>query len=245
MYFPRHFRTILQGSRRNRTWLSIAVAILVTVWPAEGAAQTTVSTELTGAKRVDLSVEFLGSMTRRQAGGFEWYLTDLTFGVTPRLEIGAGWSVLVPGSVGEPHEIIPHAKVRLFESETSAIALGGAWHAPVSNRDESTGYGWIYLAASRTWAVAHPITISAGVYELIRRDVAIGDTRRGVSLGWDQAMTDRWSYSIEWISGTNWYGYLSPAITFSAGPHWITGGYCVGNDRGTNHGPCLSAGRTF
>ena len=208
-------------------------------------AQTTITTELTAAKTVDLSVEFMGSIARRAAGGFEWYLTDLTFGAAPRLEVGAGWSALVPGSAGEPHEIIPHAKFVAFQGESSSIAAGGAWHLPVSQRGESRGYGWTYIVGSRTIDTAHPMTLSAGAYALLRRDREIGDSARGLSLGFDQALSDRWSYSVEWISGSNWYGYLSPALTFSAGSHWFTGGYCIGNDRGANHGPCFSAGRTF
>jgi hypothetical protein len=242
MYFPRPFLTILGVSARNGLVAALLASALL---PHTAHAQTTMSTELTGAGSLDLSVEFMGSVARRASGGFEWYLTDLTFGVTPRLEVGAGWSALVPTSSGEPHEVVPHAKLTLFDGAATSVVAGGAWHAPVSNRHDARGYGWLYLVGSRTFDVRRPITLSAGVYEIVRRDATFGDTLRGVSLGWDHAITDRWSYSVEWISGSNWYGYLSPSVTFMTGPHWFTAGYCVGNDRTANHGPCFSAGRTF
>ena len=242
MYFSRPFLTILSVGARNGLG---AVLVASALLPRPAAAQTTMSTELTSPGSLDLSMEFLGSTARRAFGGFEWYLTDVTFGVTPRLEIGAGWSALVPATSEEPHELIPHAKFALVNGDASRIVAGGAWHTPVTNRRESRGYGWLYLVASHTFDRGTPVTISAGAYEIVRRDASIGDTLRGVSLGWDHTITDRWSYSIEWISGSNWYGYLSPSITFVSGPNWFTGGYCVGNDRSANHGPCFSAGRTF
>ena len=245
MYFRAGVVTILQSGARRGLAAAVAAAVLVTVSPAGAHAQTTLSTEFTSPRSIDLSVEFMGSVARRASGGFEWYLTDLTFGVTPRLEVGVGWSALLPAAAGEPHEILPHAKFKVLETDSSAVAAGVAWHAPVTRRDEASGYGWIYVAASRTFGGSHPITISAGAYELVRRDELVGDTRRGVSLGFDQSVTDRWSYAVEWISGSNWYGYLSSGLTFASGPNWFTGGYCVGNDRGANHGPCFSAGRTF
>jgi hypothetical protein len=241
MYLSTHSLTILRAQVRNGLAISLVCAAMV---PATAAAQTTLSTELSAPGTLDLSVEFLGSTARRASGGFEWYLTDLTFGVTPRFEVGAGWSALIPTSSEEPHEIIPHAKYRVVDRDTSALVVGGAWHAPVSNRGESRGYGWLYLAASHTFE-AKPITLSAGVYELVRREASIGDTRRGISLGYDHVLSDRWSYGVEWISGSNWYGYLSPSVTFISGANWFTGGYCIGNDRTANHGPCFSAGRTF
>ena len=245
MSFARGILTVLKVDRRNR-WIVPALATTALSLVSHRAeAQTTISTELTAVRTLDVSVEFMGSIARRASGGFEWYLTDLTFGVTPRLEIGAGWSAVVPGSSGEPHEIIPHAKFIAFESASTTFAAGGAWHVPAPSRAESRGYGWAYVAVSRAIDSARPITLSAGAYALVRRDRSIGDSARGISLGWDQSLSDRWSYSLEWISGTNWYGYLSPGITFSSGAHWFTGGYCVGNDRSANHGPCFSAGRTF
>ena len=98
MYFLGRLLPILTRARPPARPRLSAVLVLVTAWPTLAAGQTTLSTELTAPRNVDVSVEFLGSVARRSAGGFEWYLTDLTFGVTPRLEIGAGWSALVPQS---------------------------------------------------------------------------------------------------------------------------------------------------
>lgn len=71
------------------------------------------------------------------------------------------------------------------------------------------------------------------------------ETQQGVSLSWDQTVTDRRSVSVEWVSGNNWYGYLSPGVTYAWGQQRLFAGYCIGANREANHGPCVSAGRSF
>jgi hypothetical protein len=240
--------TSIRSRRCSAAWrfLSIAALLLIgLVFPTRASAQSSMTEELTEARKLDVSFDFLGSVARRKAGGFEWYLPSASFGVTDRLEIGGSMSTLVPKTAEEPNELIPHARWQWLETSKGQTAvIGGDWHFPLSNRGEADGYGLIDVTTSQTFGERRPVTISGGLYALVGRRMP-DETRRGVILSWDQTVSKRWSYSVEWTSGNNWYGYMSAGLTFSSGAAWIFGGYCVGNQMSANHGPCVSAGRTF
>jgi hypothetical protein len=222
-----------------------AICLALSCLPHVAHAQSSLTSELTEKGKVDVTFDFLGSVARRQAGGFEWYLPAVSFGMTDSLEIAGAVSTMVPPTPDEPREAIPQLRWRWLEtSHRQTAVVGAAWHAPFSNHVDAEQYGLVTFLMTQTVGDHRPITISGGVYALVGRR-AFDDTRRGVTLGWDHALSERWSYSVEWVSGHNWYGYLSPGVTFSSGTHWITAGYCVGNQRSANHGPCFSAGRTF
>src|SRR5262245_2517511 len=78
--------------------------------PQVASAQASLTEELADTKKLDVSFDFLGSVARRQAGGFEWYLPSVKFGVTEGLEIGGSLSTVVPRSSDDPREVIPHAR---------------------------------------------------------------------------------------------------------------------------------------
>jgi hypothetical protein len=217
------------------------LAGLCVSFPTSAAAQSVFTTELSEAGAVDVSFEFLGSIARRHAGGFEWYLPTVAVGVSDQFELGAAFSSQTPRSADEPRLVIPYGRWRPLAGDTRAVAVGVVYHTPVSNRDEARGYGLVDVSVSQVFGGA---TVTAGAYSLFGTGRA-GDTRRGIALGWDQSISARWSYAIDWVSGDNWYGYLSTGVTYATDRQWITAGYCVGNSPAANHGPCLSAGRTF
>jgi len=235
-------RSFIAACRRGAVAVLPLISLLA---PAVASAQSSMTEELTEARKLDVSFDFLGSVARRKAGGFEWYLQSASFGVTDRLEVGGSLSTMVPRSSEDPRELIPHARWRWLETSRGQSGLiGGDWHVPLTNRDEAKGYGLVDMTFSQSFGERRPLTISGGAYSLVGRQMQ-DETRRGVILAWDQTLSERWSYSVEWISGNNWYGYTSSGLTFTSGAHWVFGGYCVGNQRSANHGPCVSAGRTF
>lgn len=237
-------RHILRGSQRTIP-VALALLCLCVCLPARANAQSSLTDELTEPGKIDVSFDFLGSVARRRAGGFEWYLPGVSFGFKGGLEIGGAVSTMVPPTADEPREAIPHARWQWLETSRHQTAvIGAAWHAPLSNRSDAEHYGLIDLIVSQPLGQREATTVSAGVYTLVGRR-RFDDTRHGVILGWDHTLSQRWSYSVEWTSGNNWYGYLSPSVTLTSGSHWMTAGYCIGNQPSANHGPCISAGRTF
>ncbi len=190
-----------------------------------------------------MSFESLRSVDRHAAGGFEWYLPDVTAGLRSGVEAGVSWSVTVSGIPGPATEWLPHVKWRLFETKGVTIAAGASWHVPPPAPDADR-YGLVYAVAGRELGGRRPASLTAGVYTLVDRERST-DTRRGVGLGWEQPIATRWSFDVDWMSGRNWYGYLTTGLTYSAGPQWLFGGYCFGNDVHANHGPCVSLGRSF
>lgn len=222
---------------------ALGLVLVCGVGPAAG--QSSVTTEVSDPKHLDLSFDFLGSAARRSAGGFEWYLPDATVGLPRGSEVGLSWSSTVPRSAAEPFEFVPHAKLRVLGQPDAsfAVAVGGEWHLPVTNRPDANRYGFVYVAASKAFE-SRPITITGGVYSLVHRTFD-EDTRHGISFSYEQDLSDRWSLSSEWVSGDNWYGYLSSGVTLTTGRQWFYWGYCVGNSPAANHGPCVSAGRSF
>jgi hypothetical protein len=221
-----------------------AAWLWVLLLPEPANAQSSLTAELTDRGKIDLSFDFLGSVARRQAGGFEWCLPAVAFGATDRLEVGAALSVTAPSSQDDPRELLSYARWKWLDAGGRTAVVGGAWRVPVSNRVEPDAYGVVTATFSQEFGTERPAILTVGGYALVGRRTP-GDTRRGVTLGWDQAISSRWSWSIEWTSGDNWYGYASSGVTFSTASQWVTAGYCVGNQSTANHGPCLSFGRTF
>jgi hypothetical protein len=168
----------------------------------------------------------------------------VTFGATDRLELGAAASVTVPASAETPRELLAHARFKWLDTGSRFAVVSGAWHQPMSHRSGADAYGVVVATVSQAVAAKRSATLSAGIYTLVGRQ-APDESRLGMIFGWDQALSSRWSFSLEWTTGNNWYGYLSSSLTFATDSQWMTAGYCVGNQSVANHGPCVSFGRTF
>ena len=221
---------------------ALAAAIAIVLAGPAALAQSSFSPEVTAPAHLDLSFDFLGSVERRAAGGFEWYFPDATVGLPGGVEAGIGWSSTMT-SAGLSREWIPGLKWRFLESHGVSLAAATEWHL-ASGGDNGSRYGVVYAAASREFGGRHPIAVNAGVYTLVDR-VPAGDTRHGISLGFSQAVREKWAVEVDWTSGDNWYGYLASGLAFEAGRQSIFAGYCVGNDPRANHGPCVTTARTF
>jgi hypothetical protein len=222
-----------------------AMALCLLLAGAMPARAQSLSTETALSGTIDASFDFLASTARRRGGGFEWYLPGVTVGLPRRSEAGVSWSGLAPASPDEPRELIPHAKWRFLERENGlSAAVGVDWHLPTAAPRGPAAYGLVFVALSHPVTASGSATVYGGVYRLVQRGES-ADTRRGIWLGWDHTLSSRWSYSIEWVTGNNWYGYFTPQVTFANGPQWVSAGYCVGNSVHANHGPCVSVGRTF
>lgn len=214
--------------------------------PTVARAQTSVTGELTAAGTVDVSFDFLGSLARRSAGGFEWYLPAIAVGLRDHLEVGAGLSHLVPRSADEPQELVPAVRWQWLETRhRSTATVGAAWHVPNLRRTSHDAYGIVHATFAQQLFQGRPATLEVGGYALVDRASSSGDTRRGLIAEWDQTLSPHWSYALDWMSGNNWYGYFSITMTRSTDTYWMSAGYCVGNQPAHNHGPCVSVGRSF
>ena len=152
--------------------------------PGAAFGQSSLTTELTEERKLDLTFDFLGSIARRDAGGFEWYLPAVAFGVTDRLEVGGALSVITPTTSLEPQEFVPSVRWRWLETKPGqAAVIGGAWHIPTPGRDRASAYGIVDLAFSQRFASEHVATAGVGIYALVDRR-NLGETRRGVTLSW-------------------------------------------------------------
>ena len=217
---------------------SLPIAVLgLLLGAVPGFGQTSFDAEVADPRRVELSFDFMGSVDRHAAGGFEWYLPDVAVGLGRGLQVGTAWSTTVSAAPGAHHEWHPHAKWRFVERDRFAIAAATAWHLPTGG--ESDPYGLFQVSASGTLDDGEALWVSAGLYRLVR-GVPDEGTRYGVALGFERALARGWALNADWVSGGNWYGYLSVGATYARGRQSVYGGYCVGNRPAANHGPCVT-----
>ena len=173
--------------------------------------------------------------------GWTLYSARNSIGIGHGLEIGAGASWM-PGDDVQPLAANPALKWRFLEQESAGIsaAVGASAFITLARAP---------LPAIPAWGVGYGVvehsfgergpTAAVGAYSLLRhRDE--GDSRVGAVMALSQEVSSSVELSASWITGDNWFGYLSPGATISRRNYSLWLGYSRGNHPRANSGPALS-----
>ena len=185
--------------------------------------------------------EYMRAAKVREESGWTLYSARNSVGLGHGVEIGAGASWM-PGDDVQPLAMNPALKWRFLDLEKPGLSAAVGVSAFVS------------LARSPalkipTWAVTYGVvehtfgergpTAALGAYALMRtRDE--GDSRAGAVMSLSQEVSSAVELSASWVTGDNWFGYLSPGATISGGAYSLWLGYSRGNRPRANSGPALS-----
>lgn len=227
-------------SRSSAKYLVFAFLMGLTSLTAQ--AQSTVmnapSTEIVPARRVYLEMDFITNYAWAQGDErFANYLPRAVVGVGGNVEVGANFSYTHSPVGGEPMEIQPNAKWQFYNNEEKglAAAAGCLWIVPITNRSGTDTFGQCYSVVSKQIEGKYGPKFTGGGYRLI----AAGpdeETKTGVIAGYQQPITEKLSFIVDWQSGNNRFGYISPSLNLATpGNGNLSAGYGIANQgRGRN-----------
>lgn len=196
------------------------------------------STDIVAAKQIYLEMDFITNYAWAKGDErFANFLPRAVLGVGKNVEVGANLSYTrVPGG-GEPLELQPNAKWQFYSNEDKglAAAAGCIWFVPITHRTGTDTFGQCYSVASKRFRGDYGPRFTGGGYTLVAARREQG-TRTGAIAGYEQPLSNKLSFIVDWASGDNRFGYISPALNVTMPRHGaLSGGYAIANrGRGRN-----------
>ena len=175
-------------------------------------------------------------------GGEQIYGGRFAYGLTKNVEIGVGGSFSNPHDTEYPPEVQPNIKYKFYENEKYGItaSTGVTAYIPVARRAGTDGFAMVYTNVSKEVKKLHGATLTVGGYALVGRNKDFG-SRKGMNFVYDQPLVRRVSFSAQWVTGDNRFGYFTPGFNFVVTKKSsLFAGYSIGNSGYDNHGPYIS-----
>ena len=218
-------------------------------------AQSTIfnipSTDVVAKKKVYFEFDFLSHLAKHQNGGFQSYVPRVVVGVARNLEAGVNVAVT---EIGGPKlvEIQPNIKWQYYNNEKSGVTatFGGIAYLPVKQRVAfgNNNFGFLYGNVSKKVTSLKGARFTGGGYGLVGRKTGFG-TRGGAMVGYEQPLTRKVSFVMDWFSGKNRFGLLTPGVSIAVSKKSLfNAGYSInnwGNGGGTANALFLYYGITF
>ena len=215
---------------------------------AQSAIVNAPSTDVVAAKKLYVEMDFITNYAwQRDDAKFANYLPRAVVGVGHNIEVGANVSYThVPGG-GAPIELQPNVKWQFYSNESKGLAasVGCMWFIPVTHRAGTDTFAQCYSLASKQVRGDYGPRLTGGAYTLLGASKDQG-TRTGAIVGYEQPIVGKMSFTVDWQSGHNRFGFLSPALSFTT-PHngSLQAGYAVANKGHENNALFLFFGQQF
>jgi hypothetical protein len=218
------------------------VALILGLSGQHALAQSTMmnapSSDVVAAKKVYVEMDFITNYAWAQGDDrFANYLPRAVVGVGGNVEVGVNFSYTHTPVGGEPIELQPNAKWQFYNNEGKGVAAaaGCMFFVPVTNRAGTDTFAQCYSVASKQFSGNYGPKFTGGGYRLIGAGPA-EETKTGVIAGYEQPLTQRLSFIVDWQSGNNRLGYISPSLNLSTPRNGnLSGGYAIANQgRGRN-----------
>jgi len=215
---------------------------------AQSSIMNAPSSDVVAPKRVYVEMDFITNYAwQRDDARFANYLPRAVVGLGHHLEVGANVSYTrVPGG-GAPVEVQPNAKWQFYNNEGNGVtaAVGCLWFVPLTHRAGTDTFGQCYSVASKKFQTNYGPKFTGGAYRLVGASKDAG-TKAGVIAAWEQPLAARLTFIVDWQSGYNRLGYLSPALNVTLPRNAsLSGGYSIANRGHQNNGLFIYYGQQF
>jgi hypothetical protein len=227
--------------KRTIAVLTLLLCLAIAIF---GQAATT-DTVSEGQKYVE--VNFWSGVQSHLNGGEQIYGGRFTYGLTKKVEIGINGSFSNPNDTEFPPEIQPNVKWKVYENEKRRIAVAGGVIAfvPIAKRAGTDSFAMVYGNVSKQVKQLKAARFTIGAYGLVGRNKDFG-SKKGWNFNYEQPLTKKVSFSTQWVTGKNRFGYVTPGLGFALPKNSnLFIGYSVGNYDYDNHGPFLSYSFNF
>jgi hypothetical protein len=224
------------------TLILLAVAFSSFLLSQHAVAQSTLmnvpSTDVVAAKKVYVEMDFLTNYAWQREGAFQNYIPRTVIGVGRNVEAGVNVSFThISGEGSQPIEVQPNVKWQFYSNEENgtAGAVGCVLYAPVTHRAGTDTLGQCYAVASKKFNGKYGPRFTGGGYGLIYAG-ADQHTKGGAIVGYEQPLASKVLLIVDWFSGDNRFGYVSPGLSFTTSKNSaLTTGYAIANHgRGKN-----------
>ncbi|MGZ8844553.1 MAG: hypothetical protein ACXW18_12880 [Pyrinomonadaceae bacterium] len=188
------------------------------------------STDVVASKKVYAEMDFLTNYAWQREGSFQNYIPRTVIGVAKNIEAGVNVSFTHVTGEDSPVEIQPNVKWQFYSNESNgtAGAVGCVLYTPLTNRAGTDTLGQCYVVASKQINGRFGPRFTGGGYTLI--GAASEKTKGGAIIGYEQPLVNRLSLIIDWFSGDNRFGYVSPGLSFATTKDSaLTAGYAFAN----------------
>jgi hypothetical protein len=205
------------------------------------------SSDVVSDNKVYLEFDFISNYAGHRDGGFQSYVPRAVIGVGHNLEVGANVAYTNGFGVPQPLEIQPNIKWQFYQSEARGMAasLGCVLYAPITHRRGADTFGLCYSVLSKRFSGKYGPRFTGGGYALIQRQAATG-ARAGVIAGYEQPLTQNVGFVMDWFSGENRFGYVTPGFSFASKRRGtLFTGYTIGNHGRKNNAFFTYYGITF
>ena len=204
---------------------------------AQSTLVTIPSTDVVSARNVYLEFDYISHYASHHNGGFQTYAPRAVVGVGHNVEVGVNVVYTDGFGTKQPIELQPNIKWRFYQNEkqrVSAVA-GVMLYAPVTHRAGTNTFVMLYALISKKMAGKFGPRLTGGGYALPGRDDGTG-AKAGAMAGYEQPLAPRVSFVVDWASGRNRFGYVTPGLSFATTQHSnLYTGYSIGNHgRGNN-----------
>ena len=204
------------------------------------------STDVVAEKKVYVEFDFVTDYAWKREGSFRTYVPRVVVGVAPNLEAGVNIAY-TDGAGVQPVEVQPNFKWRLYKNEGKGVAasLGCILYVPVTHRRGNDTFGLCYSVLSRKFNGNYGPRLTGGGYALVNRQDGNG-AKSGAIAGYEQPLSGRVSFVMDWFSGQNRFGYVTPGFSFTTtSKSALYTGYSIGNHGRGNHALFAFYGITF
>lgn len=204
-------------------------------------AQTTLvtipSTDVVSDRNVYLEFDFISHYASHHDGGFQSYVPRAVVGVGHNVEVGVNLVYTDGFGVNQPIEVQPNIKWQFYSNEQQRLsaAVGVMLYAPVTHRTGTNTFVMLYALVSKKVAGKFGPRLTGGGYALPGRVDGTG-AKAGVMAGFEQPLAPRVNFVMDWSSGRNRFGYVTPGLSFATTKRSLLyTGYSIGNQgRGNN-----------
>jgi hypothetical protein len=221
--------------------LPICVFVVCLIAQHSARAQSTLmnvpSTDVVSSRQVYLEMDFITNYAWERRDHFENYIPRTVIGVGKNIEVGANVSYThVPGG-GEPIELQPNAKWQFYNNEQKGVAaaVGCIGYIALTHRSGTRRFAQCYGVASKQLKGDHGPRFTGGGYVLLNAQDT-EKTKKGAIVAYEQPIVDKVDFIVDWFSGDNRFGYVSPGISFTTPRDGsLSVGYTIANHgRGKN-----------
>lgn len=226
----------------KRTLITFSVFLLLSVLPihaviAQSSLMNIPSTDVVAAKKVYLEMDYITNYASQREEAYHNFIPRGVVGIGNNVEVGANVSYTrVPGG-GEPIELQPNIKWQFHNNEAkgTAGAVGCILYAPVTHRAGTDTFGMCYTVFSKQVKGDYGPRFTGGTYALVHRKDGEG-AKAGAIVAYEQPLSERLSFTVDWFSGRNRFGYITPGVSFETNrSSALSAGYAIANHgRGNN-----------
>lgn len=196
------------------------------------------STEVVSPKQVYFEMDFITNYAWERDNSYQTYIPRAVVGVGKNVEVGVNVSFTRQSGVDHPIEFQPNAKWQFFNNEEKGLAgaVGCIWYMPATHRTGTDTFGQCYTTFSKQFSGSYAPRFTGGAYVLIGSGPD-QSSKAGAIVAYEQPFSKNTGLIIDWFSGRNRFGYVSPGLYVTMpGNGSLSGGYAISNyGRGNNY----------